>query len=336
MRKFLLLALAATLGCAPPPTVGQTNEPIINGTADTGDPSVMLVITSVTSQQGKIGLCTATVISPHVLLTAAHCLDPAEFATDMGAPTLAFHVFTQPVIDLTKTIPPADLLAVKDVYFDPQFNPDPNVFVQNGHDVGVVVLVAATTQTPIPFNHTPPAQTLVGTNARVIGYGESDPTNVNTAGTKRQAMIGISGIDNLYVNFHDGAHGICEGDSGGPALVPVNNGVETIFGITAFGVQGCPLTVPSSDTRVDLYASWIDGYVQMFDPGFNTMPGQGGGGSGGTGGGGGGGSGTDGGTGATGHGTSGGCSVGGAAQSAPAALLLLAALALVRRRRARP
>ncbi len=98
---------------------------------------------------------------------------------------------------------------------------------------------------------------------RVIGYGLASGADATgaTAGIKRQATISVQTVSNVLLGFQDGRHATCEGDSGGPALYAFNGGVETIVGITAFGQDGCPVTSPSDDTRIDSYADEIAGWI---------------------------------------------------------------------------
>ena len=300
------------------PHLGTIAQPIINGTDDTGDPNIMLFIAE-DKASGQAGACTASVVSPHVLLTAAHCLDPREFTNDMGVTPTSLAYFTYPgnsfnLLDFDQSL----LIPAKEAHFDPQFNPDPDVFSTTGHDVGVVILTDAATAAPIPLNHTPLESSLKGESLRIVGYGVtsgSDTTGA-TAGTKRQVNMPVASVTSLFINFDDGSHGICEGDSGGPALQNIY-GVETIVGITAFGKKGCPVNQPQSETRVDLYTSFIDGYIEQFD---GTIP-MGADLAG-----------TD--AGEVEHHSSGGCSfvAGAALPSASAWLLVLAAIALVSRR----
>src|SRR5205814_899918 len=68
--------------------IGVNRGAIVGGTKDTADPGVVLIFSQKPgSAQG--GLCTGEVISPHVVLTAAHCLDPA--VTGSG---VQFSIFT--------------------------------------------------------------------------------------------------------------------------------------------------------------------------------------------------------------------------------------------------
>ena len=148
---------------------------------------------------------------------------------------------------------------------------------QNGNDVGAVVVVDPLPITPVPYQRDPLPQTMVGQPARLVGYGitMASDTMGTTAGVRRQAPSTLAHLDNLFVGLQDGAHGICEGDSGGPAFMTVD-GVERIVGVTSFGFQNCPLMPPSgtppgfeagNDTNIQTYAaSFIDPLVLQYDP----------------------------------------------------------------------
>src|SRR5690349_13295292 len=82
MRARLLIALAlSTMGCAGSTAVA-TGESIIDGTENPGDPSIVAI--GVQFQAGG-ALCTASLISPRVIVTAKHCICD----TDTGAPVRA-------------------------------------------------------------------------------------------------------------------------------------------------------------------------------------------------------------------------------------------------------
>ena len=255
----LLLALAGCIGAAPGP--GVVAEDIIGGTADTGDSAVVLLYMTVPGQSGG-SLCTGEVISPHVVLTAAHCTG----GEDPTVTNAVWRVYLGP--DFSKATA-ADMLAVKEAHYDPKFD------INNlpaGNDVGVAILQNALPSTivPLPLNHAAMDVTSDGKPIRLVGYGLDNATAQSGAGVKRTTMTTLSDITTLLLHFADTTHETCNGDSGGPALMTLN-GVETIVGLTSYGDVNC--NMGGWDTRVDAMAAWIDGYVQQADPGFGTSGG---------------------------------------------------------------
>jgi MYXO-CTERM domain-containing protein len=257
-RRNIAVALfaLACAACSNDASVGTAVHSIINGTTDSGDPAVVLVGAQMPGSQSG-SLCTGEIISPHVVLTAAHCVSPDT----VGAGS-KFIVFVGPVLD--NTAANSDFLPVLETHYDMMFDlNNPTA----GHDVGVVILKNPTTITPIPYNRTALPQSMVGQAARLVGYGitMASDTMGTTAGTRRQAPTKLASFDALLLNFQDMQHNICEGDSGGPAFMTID-GTEKIVGVTSYGFQGCPVSMPGTDTRVDAYASFIDQYVLQFDP----------------------------------------------------------------------
>src|SRR5579871_1800958 len=245
MRRLLpLIPLIAA--CSPVAHIG--------GTTDPNDPAVVLVIAQ--SNQGS-SLCTGEVISPHVVLTAAHCVDPAVVGNGN-----TFSIFLGYDINDNAQNINSNFVLAKSVDWDHQFNQGN---LQGGHDVGIVVAGRAINVTPLPFNHANLDNNFNGAPLRIVGYGISSGSDQQgtTAGTKRQAMTQVNQLYQAFIYLGDAQHNTCEGDSGGPAFAMLN-GIEQIVGITSFGDQGC--TMGGYDTRVDQYAAFIDDYIQQNDP----------------------------------------------------------------------
>jgi len=252
---FSGLTVAFTLGCggqALDPSiepVGQERGEIIGGTNDTGDEAVVAVY-AIAPGADKGALCSGTVISPTVVLTAAHCVSPATVGTGVD-----FFVLT--AADLTDKAHPSPKLAVKETHFDPAFDIK-NVL--NGHDVAVVILAAPTTIKPIAWNGDAMPAGLTGQPARLVGYGLNDSFGQKGAGIKRQVTAKLNSFDGNFVKTGSLVpwKGICSGDSGGPVLMKFG-AVEKVVGVNSFGIIYC--LSESSSTRVDTYKTFIQTYV---------------------------------------------------------------------------
>lgn len=220
------------------------DQEIIGGTTDNGDPSIVaLFIHDPGATTGN--LCSATVISPRKVLTAAHCVDPRVIGANK-----VFEV----VVGTALSGSPR--LAVSGTAFDPAWNPND---LQAGHDVGIVTLAEPTTLTPIAFFQGTYDNTLAGQPIRIVGYGNSNHSGTG-AGTKRTATTTVAGFNAVTIQIGTTSRQTCNGDSGGPALQTIN-GVETVVGITSFG-QSIPGIFEcfggGFDTRVDFVRPFIN------------------------------------------------------------------------------
>src|SRR5690348_13630970 len=121
MRRLLLFSCLLALGCVAPGSVGESASAIVGGTNDTGDPAVMLLIVG-DINSGYVALCTAELISPHVLLTAGHC-------TNEKGP---YNVYRG---DDLNRLRPSDLLPGT-AHPHPMYNMN----IKDNYDIGVVVL----------------------------------------------------------------------------------------------------------------------------------------------------------------------------------------------------
>ncbi len=310
---------------------------IVEGQRNTGDPSIVMLII----QNDVVGAtCTGTVVSPHVIATAAHCVHPELLEEQLG-PGVEIYVFLgDDVNDPDQVNDNGNFVFVDQVVWDPAF--DPGADLQNaapGHDVGAVITTTSMKVPPIPLRRGALGPEWVGRDARIVGYGMTEPGDVDSSGTKYQGTVAIAGIDETHV-WNDGSGPrLCGGDSGGPTLV-TENGVESLAAIHSWIEHLAACTGEAWDMRVDTtLLPLIDPLIAEHDPGFVPPPDGsslgGGGGDGSTSTTSGGASGDEGGAGGGDGEEDDGCSTSGGTPNGGTALLLLALAAVVRGRRAR-
>ena len=223
MRRLLLATLlpATLLACAgDAPSVGGHDQAIIGGSASPNDRAVML-LASYPANRSVLATCSAALISPTVLVTAAHCVDAANH------PGYLYGVFPGEDASIYPRLVDLEphLLAVAAVHAHPNYNPAAPFRA----DIGVVILAQPVTGVT-PYGLCRGAVGgLLGKAARIVGYGQQ--VAGTPASTRRQATTVVAAIDaGDTVAVGDPAHRTCVGDSGGPALVD-HGGVEVVLGV---------------------------------------------------------------------------------------------------------
>jgi secreted trypsin-like serine protease len=247
--------------------VNGVASPIIGGAVTTGDPAVVLLI-SYPADQSTFDTCTASLIAPTVLLTAAHCVDAANH------PGYGFGVFTGPDASAYATVAALKpkLIAVQSVHAHPDYNPAPPFHA----DLAVVVLAKPLLTAPLPISRTAPTAALVGGPARIVGYGQIQYKQYNVIKHEAPTVVAALGVEDTIV-VGDTVHRSCIGDSGGPALV-VLDGVETIVGVDSYTeLSGC--LEPAHYRRTDVYTAFLDQYAPPPPPPVDAGLGGGGGSS---------------------------------------------------------
>jgi len=211
---------------------------------------------------GGAALCTGEVISPHVILTAAHCVAPSSVGN--GA---TFYVYTGSALTFDGSLPTHDVHNTSAAFAFPGWPFTDTSTDSDKSDIGVVILADAIDLPPLPYNHFALPDSLMNKAVRVVGYGLTDGADQagTTAGTRHQMQTLLQYIRPEGIVIWDSVHTSCEGDSGGPAFMTIA-GKERITGVTAFGYVGCSPKLSATDTRVDVNAAFVDQYVNMYDP----------------------------------------------------------------------
>lgn len=240
----LAAALAATLfGCVetegPRAAVGAS-EAIVDGEIDEDD----LAVVALTVHGRYQAFCSGTLISPSVVLTAAHCVPPAaESIENIEDIVIRFG---------TDVYDPFESLAVIDGWVHPAFG-------ESGldDDIALLRLEDRSTVMPVPPAQSPPAR---DSEARIVGYGI---TREEIGGIRRSGTTKILWAGEKNIVLEPDPSGICFGDSGGPTIADID-GRERVVGVHSFLQSECGGL--GFDTRVDTYIEQLRAFVLESTP----------------------------------------------------------------------
>jgi V8-like Glu-specific endopeptidase len=269
---FLALGLLFHAGCTqsttptdtglddnlPPPVEDECGAvkaaafPIINGTS-APNPAVVNLSAS---QQNAVGAlimnygeaeCTGTLVAPNVAVTAAHCLALAG-----GVRSVEFYLGQD-------YYAPVAIFGASEWHYHPSYSGRPP-----DYDVGVVILRGdpmAYGATPIPINCS--STSLVGRTIQAVGYGLTWPVTGENS-QRWWTTLPVTRERSGYYQTTSSSTGTCEGDSGGPMLYTMSDGVVRVMGVVSSGDD--PNCLGSTYwPRTDAYCGFLSGYIPV-DP----------------------------------------------------------------------
>lgn len=222
---MLLPGLVVALFASPTPWAAPASEPAPIFGGDQVDPGAYP--TAVAIELG-LKLCTGTLVSDRVVLTAAHCLEAKPDVAFMRV-KIGDDVYT----DYSQS------LAVADYGTHPDYcGSDPKVCKTDIWDYGYVLLeepvVGVQPTRPLTGQAQWDEAMKIGAPITVVGYG-NDEGDLN--GVKREVEVPIVRFSGTGLEFQAGGMGLdsCQGDSGGPAFVTLTTGEVVLAGITSRG-----------------------------------------------------------------------------------------------------
>jgi len=232
----VLPGLLLIIACTEAPTSSTHRQAIVGGRPAPSDDFVFFLETAE-------GGCSAALIAPRTLLTAAHCVASGGSRWATNGPRsdagLAYSVVAH------------------------------RTFAEGSDggspvDLALALLDRAPPSTPMPWVWSGPAP-VFGTLIRHVGYGRTESAEPGERNSVEVAVSVAAETKSGGIVIETGRPGlgICFGDSGGPALVRLDGGSERVLAVHSFVVGAC-----GSGTSVLLYPyrGFIESWLQIYEP----------------------------------------------------------------------
>lgn len=276
VSRMLPVALLTLAGCAdeaPTTTTpaGTVVHPIYGGSSpDAPEHDAVIGIHQRSGDRiSSSPFCSGTLITPEVVITAAHCLDDARggktFKT-ASPDSIAIYFGDGVIFDDSPIVYPVSQTLIHPGY-------DRNALV---NDIALIRLAIPNEDvTPVP--HLPAALGIdAGDIGELINFAGFGVTEDGSSGVKLQVDGTIDALGCGVQGCFDGGNaatqfsysqpvtGPCSGDSGGPAFI-YRGGAAYVAGLTSYGDSRC--TIYGVSTRVDAFDGFVGDFIGGGDPG---------------------------------------------------------------------
>ncbi len=200
--------------------------------------------------------CTATLIAPNVVLSAAHCVVGSFFNPAPSPADVKFAIGRD-----AKT--PDYTFQVVEIHSNPAYTgsgSDPAA-----HDQCVLILgESVTDKIPdiqvFPYNTEVLPSEFSTSQVQNVGYGATNNSDGDNNSKRWWVAEDVYSVSNgSFSVYGNGTHGVCFGDSGGPSLFLINNRV-TVVGTVSWGDESC--LDEDHFARTDADSAWLMQYAE--------------------------------------------------------------------------
>ena len=231
--------------------IASLGSPIAYGTADTTHTAVVSVLAAVGSTE--IAECSGSVVGVSggvaTVLTAAHCCN--TYVPSVVVVSSNYAVGEQ-YVGISAPQPPAYPVVVGSVYYDAQYSLD----MAMDHDFCMLQFSGAPAGTATLSLPQASDGLALGDAIEHVGFGETATSTTNSERFTGTDTVNLE-LTSLVLEWSQGGStdtpGTCEGDSGGPALLPagVAQAQQVVVGVTSYGpATTCPMSTYGVASRV--------------------------------------------------------------------------------------
>lgn len=266
LRGVLIASLAGSTLLAPQAANSVTfgnpvDDPMVNAP---------FVVSIWVSEKGDVRqaefICSGTLISPTIILTAAHCTDFSNVSFFVKVKAVALQEETQ--------------FYAATPWTGTRYDPGTRVKPPEG-DIGLLKLNAKISDVEFPSLATASVAKLITSKTRLTLMGWGLDQNKKLADTLHYSNLLLQDSNSKkywgkyfnaktmisagkYITAEKKWSGSCNGDSGGPLLAKLN-GINYVVGVTSWGAQECRVEAPSVFSRVSYYEKDIRSGIKAVD-----------------------------------------------------------------------